>query len=521
MKDTPANQVQPEDPAQSSPDENRLVCERYEKASRMREAGIDLFVNRFVSSHRASEIIRDHETLIESGEKVTASGRVMVVRSFGKAGFFVLRDDSGDIQVYIKRDITDDKGFELFKKWLDGGDIVGVSGKMFITRHGELTIEAAELRLLTKSMRPLPEKWHGLKDIELRYRQRYVDMIANTDVRDTFRTRTRVISCIRQWLDQRSYVEVETPMMQQVYGGAAARPFTTHHNTLDMQLYLRIAPELYLKRLLVGGFERVYEINRNFRNEGMSIKHNPEFTMLELYTVGFDYRDTMELAENLIHDTGKEVFGNHVFEYNGKTLDLTKPFRRLRIVDAISETLGLDGTHGLCWGIDDKNILSEILGASVAKNSTVRMALDKCDTPDEVLIFIFEELVESTLVKPTFIIDYPASLSPLSKSSPENPTTAERFELYIAGMEVANAFSELNDPADQLRRFEDQVRKKARGDDEAMCEVDADYIRCLEYGMPPASGLGIGIDRLVMLLTGNTSIRDVILFPQLRPEQTS
>jgi lysyl-tRNA synthetase class 2 len=518
MKDPSQIQEQNMGPEQPAKDENRLVRERYDKADRMREAGIDLFVNRHVATHNAAEIIGKQESLLESGARVAVSGRVMVIRSFGKAGFFNLRDDSGDIQVYVKRDVTNEPGFELFKKWLDGGDVVGVSGRMFITRHGELTIEAAELRLLTKSMRALPEKWHGFKDIELRYRQRYVDMIVNAGVRETFKTRSRIISSMRQWLDERAYIEVETPMMQPVYGGAAARPFVTHHNTLDMQLYLRIAPELYLKRLLVGGFERVYEINRNFRNEGISIKHNPEFTMLELYTVGFDYRDTMELTENLIHDTATSVFDKHVFEYGGNTIDLATPFRRLKIVDAVAETLGLDNAHGLCWGMADKEKLGQALGISTADNPTVRRALDECATPDEVLICIFEELVEASLVQPTFIIEYPASLSPLSKCCPEDPPTAERFELYMAGMELANAFSELNDPADQLGRFESQVRRKAQGDEEAMCEVDSDYIRCLEYGMPPASGLGIGIDRLVMLLTGNASIRDVILFPQMRPE---
>ena len=544
-------------PAQSEPpDENRLIKERYEKAARMREAGVPLFINRFIATHHAAGIHEAQQALLESQEPVTVAGRVMIVRSFGKAGFFVLRDESGQIQVYVKSGETADAGFELYKKWLDAGDLVGVSGAMFVTRHGELTIKAATVQLLTKSMRALPEKWHGLKDVELRNRQRYVDLIANPEVRETFRARSRTIAFMRRFLDERGYMEVETPMMQPIYGGAAAKPFITRHNALDMSLYLRIAPELYLKRLVVGGFERVYEINRNFRNEGLSTRHNPEFTMMELYTAGWDYQDTMALTEELIRETAREVLGKTTIDYHPEPnikekvykIDLGKSFDRVKILDAVAEAMKLGSMHPFRWGMEKSELASrfgiEIESRSTARsggavvtekhmslatdfptleiNDNIKRVAMACigasRTADEALLMLFEEMCEKELIQPTFVIDYPKSLCPLTKSKADDPATAERFEFFCAGLEMANAYSELNDPAEQLATFEQQVARRKAGDEEAMGEVDYDYVRALEYGMAPASGLGIGVDRLVMLLTDSASIRDVILFPQMRPE---
>ena len=520
-QNTPATPTGPTPQGDEAPqvDENRLIKERYEKAARLKEAGTPLFVNRFIPTHKAAQIRERQQELLDSQAAVTIAGRVMIVRSFGKAGFLVVRDESGPMQVYVKQGETDEAGFELYKKGLDAGDIVGVSGAMFITKHGELTIKAKTLTLLTKSMRPLPEKWHGLKDVELRYRQRYVDLIANPEVAETFRARSRTIATLRRFLDERGYMEVETPMMQAIYGGAAAKPFITRHNALDMTLFLRIAPELFLKRLVVGGFERVYEINRNFRNEGLSTRHNPEFTMLELYTTGWDYRDTMDLTEELIRTAAQEVLGKTEVTYQGHAIDLGQPFRRLKILDAVAEAAGLGENHGLRWGMASKEELKQALGANATARGEVAGALSNAHSADAAIIAIFETLVEETLIQPTFMIDYPKSLCPLTKSAADDPATAERFEFFCVGLEMANAYSELNDPAEQLARFEDQVSKRQAGDEEAMSEIDRDYVRALEYGMPPCSGLGIGIDRLVMLLTDSPSIRDVILFPQMRPEK--
>ena len=511
----PDSPHQPPPPAPA--DHERLVRERYEKAEHMRATGRDLFVGRFIPSRHAADIRARQEELLESQEEVTIAGRVMAVRRFGKAGFLELRDETDRMQVHVKKDETDPDGFELFKQSLDAGDIVGATGPMFITKRGELTVKAKTLTLLTKSMRPLPEKWHGLKDVEQRYRRRYVDLIANPEVRETFRRRSRLIAFIRRFLDERGYIEVETPMMQAICGGAAARPFVTHHNALDMDLYLRIAPELFLKRLIVGGFERVYEINRNFRNEGLSTRHNPEFTMLELYTAWWDYNDTMDLTEELIRETARQNLGRGAFEYQGQAIDLERPFRRVRILDAIAEHLQLPTEHNLAWGLESLDELTRRLG-SAAGSKLALTACDASDTPDEALIFTFEEAVEPTLIEPTFVIDFPKSLCPLAKSAAGDPATAERFELFVGGLEMANAYSELNDPAEQLDHFRRQVERRAAGDEEAMADIDRDYVRALEYGMPPCSGLGIGIDRLVMLLTDSPSIRDVILFPLMRPE---
>lgn len=524
MTDQPTDQT-PQTPEDAHAIEDRLVRERRDKAARMREDGIDLYVHRYIAKHHARELHDRYpddkmETeQIDAEEVFTVSGRVMLVRSFGKAGFLTLDDESGRIQIYVKSGLTDEAGFNLFKKWLDAGDIVGTTGTLFRTKTHELTIHATELKLLTKSMRPLPEKWHGLKDVEQRYRRRYVDLITNPDVRDTFRLRSRAIAFIRRYLDQRGYMEVETPMMQTIYGGAAAKPFITHHNTLDMDLYLRVAPELFLKRLIAGGFERVYEINRNFRNEGVSTRHNPEFTMLELYTAGWNYEDTMNLTEELIRGAASEVLGKTTLPFGEREIDLGAPFRRLKILDAVAETLGLATPHNLKWGLASRDALREILGAEICARREVQASFDRSKTADETLIALFEDLIEVTLIQPTFIIDYPKSLCPLTKSSAADPATAERFEFFIGGMEMANAYSELNDPDEQLARFEDQVSRRKSGDEEAMNEVDYDYVRALEYGMPPCSGLGIGIDRLIMLLTNSPSIRDVILFPLMRPEK--
>lgn len=529
-----------EAPAEAPVDESRILRDRREKADRMREAGINLYAQRFDPTHSAAQVRANEASLVrpaqdaestepeEPAKTVRMAGRVILRRPMGKAGFLTFIDESGRFQAYIKRDVTDEAGFELFKKMLDVGDIIGIEGPIFVTRKGELTIQADRLTLLTKAMRPLPEKWHGLKDVEQRYRQRYVDLIVNSEVRETFRRRSAIISSLRSQLDGRGYMEVETPMMQLICGGAAARPFETHHNALDLDLYLRIAPELFLKRLTVGGFERVYEINRNFRNEGISTHHNPEFTMLELYTAYWDYTDTMTLVEELFRKTALEVLGTTEIKYQGHEVDLAEPFVRARILDLVATELGLGEEHGLAWGMDSLDPVIELSMAAIEKIEAERPeakglaeAVKSADSSDEALMHLFEELAEPGIVKPTFVMDYPKSLCPLTKSSEADPAVAERFELFCCGFELANAYSELNDPAEQLARFEDQVRRGEGGDAEAMKEVDHDYVTALEYGMPPASGLGIGIDRFVMLLTDSPSIRDVILFPLMRPAKGS
>ena len=521
----PTNPTNPANPAPAV-DEDRLTRERYDKAARMREAGIELYPNRFIPTHSTAAARASSDALLASEETISLAGRVMLVRQMGKAGFLTIQDESSTLQLYVKTGITDEAGIEFFRKWIDAGDIIGASGHLFRTRTGELTLQAATLGLLTKSVRPLPE-WarydalaenFGRRDVELRYRRRYVDLLANPDVRETFRTRSRIIAFIRRLLDERGYIEVETPMMQPIYGGAAARPFKTHHNALDIPLYLRIAPELYLKRLIAGGFERVYEINRNFRNEGVSTRHNPEFTMLELYTAGWNYLDTMDLTETIIRAAAEHVLPSARITWNEKEIDLASPFRRVRILDAVAESLGLSQPHNLRWGFASFDELRTAFGAAADLPAAVT-ALNRAKSADEALILVFEDIVEPTLLQPTFVIDYPKSLCPLTKSSPTDPATAERFEFFCGGMELANAYSELNDPAEQLARFEDQVSRRQSGDEEAMNEVDRDYVLALEYGMPPCSGLGIGIDRLVMLLTNSPSIRDVILFPLMRPEK--
>ena len=487
---------------------NQVIAQRRRKAEELVNQGVNLYANDFSPSHRINDLLPDDEahpdTPLAGGAKSVA-GRVMALRKFGKAAFLHLQDGTGRMQVHVKRDEVGDEAFAIFKK-IDLGDIAAFTGPLFRTKTGEVTIQAHSLRLLTKSLRPLPEKFHGLTDIETRYRQRYVDLMVNPEVRSTFRKRVEIIRLIRDFLSNRGFLEVETPMMQPIAGGATAKPFKTHHNALGMDLYLRIAPELYLKRLLVGGFERVFEINRNFRNEGLSTRHNPEFTMLEFYQAYATYEDMMELTEEMISWVAVEVCGTMQISYQGGEVDLSPPWRRYTMDEALVKVGGLS-----------PDILEdfEALKALARKNN---IQLQPKAGTGKIKTELFELLVEEKLVNPTFITAYPTEVSPLARRNEENPETTDRFELFITGREVANAFSELNDPHDQRRRLEKQIAE--RGEDEEIFPVlDEDFLRALEYGMPPAAGEGIGIDRLTMLLTDSPSIRDVILFPHLRPEK--
>ncbi len=444
------------------------------------------------------------EVLVVDARRVALAGRMMTRRIMGKAAFANLRDMSGQIQLYVKRDLVGEDTYNDFKSW-DLGDIVGVEGTVFRTNAGELSIQVDRVRLLTKSLRPLPDKFHGLADQEMRYRQRYLDLMTNDETRRVFAIRSQTIEMIRRFLSARGYLEVETPMMQTIPGGAAARPFITHHNALGMDLYLRIAPELYLKRLVVGGFERVFEINRNFRNEGLSPRHNPEFTMLEFYAAYADYRDLIALTEQLLRELAETILGRTQFEYQGHQIDFGSPFVRMTLKESIL---------ALNVGIAPEEL--EDLGAARALATRLGIALEGEPGLGKIQTEIFEKTVEPRLMAPTFITEYPAEVSPLARRSDHDPFVTDRFELMIAGREIANGFSELNDPEDQAARFSAQVAAKASGDAEAM-HYDADYITALEYGLPPTAGEGIGIDRLVMLLTDSPSIRDVLLFPHLRP----
>lgn len=490
------------------PDHNEIIENRYQKAERLRSENIDPFVTKWDPSHTSGQVRADEETFIEAKTPVKVAGRIMTIRHMGKASFFHIKDNDGRIQVYLKKDLIPEADFKVFKEYADMGDIVGVDGTVFITRTGELSIQATSFTLLTKSVRPLPEKWHGLTDKETRYRQRYVDLIVNDEVRDTFVLRSRIVSALRAFLTERGYLEVETPMMHTVVGGATARPFVTHHNALGLPLYLRIAPELFLKRLTVGGLDKVFEINRNFRNEGVSVRHNPEFTMLELYTAYWDYRSTMELTENSIQYVAEKLFGTTKFQFGEQEFDVAAPLTRITYLDAIRKYVPALADTQLSWSDSAETTLEKIRGSFNPKNKT---------STAHMLIEVFEELVEPHLVEAVFITEFPKAVSPLAKSKPDDPLVAERFELYICGMEIANGYSELNDPREQYERFKEQVDAKAKGDEEAN-DMDEDYIRALEYGMPPTSGLGVGIDRLTMLLTNSPSIRDVILFPLMRPE---
>jgi len=490
------------------PDHNEIIENRYQKAERLREQSINPFATQWNPSHTSADVRANEEILITSKDVVRVAGRIMTVRHMGKASFFHLKDNGGRIQIYLKKDLVPEEDYRIFKDFADMGDFVGVEGTVFITRTGELSVEASRVFFLTKSMRPLPEKWHGLTDKETRYRQRYVDLIVNDEVRDTFVQRSRVVAALRQYLTQRGYLEVETPMMHPVAGGATARPFVTHHNALGMPLYLRIAPELYLKRLTVGGLDKVFEINRNFRNEGVSVRHNPEFTMLELYTAYWNYESTMALTEDALKYVAENVFGGTEFKFGEHEFHLNTPLPRISYLDAIRKYVPILGSTELSWSDPAEETLKKVQPA---------FRPEKKSSSVEILVELFEELVEPHLIEATFITDFPKAISPLAKSRPDDPLVAERFELYICGMEIANGYSELNDPREQYERFKEQVEAKARGDEEAN-DMDEDYIRALEYGMPPTSGLGIGIDRLTMLYTNSASIRDVILFPLMRPE---
>jgi lysyl-tRNA synthetase class 2 len=492
-------------------DKNDQKQQRLLKLQALKALGIDPYGQRFEVSHTAKALIERYGSLKAQdleAEPIACrlAGRIMSLRRFGKASFSHLQDATGRIQVYFKKDVLGDQAFALFEL-LDLGDLIGIGGHLFKTKTGELTVQVTQLNLLAKALRPLPEKWHGLTDVEIRYRQRYLDLITNPEARQVFITRSLIIQAVRAFLDQEGFLEVETPMMQSIPGGAAARPFVTHHHALGIDLYLRIAPELYLKRLIVGGLDRVYEINRNFRNEGISTVHNPEFTMLEFYMAYADYRDLMTFTERLLGSVAQRVLGTLNSAYQGQTIDLTPPWKR---VDFIGSILA---KHRL----DPKDLEDSKKVVALARH--LKLPVKEDESSGKILQKIFEATIEPTLISPTFIMDYPTDISPLARRKPDQPSLTERFELFIGGLEIANAFSELNDPFDQRDRFSDQVRQRAAGDLEAH-PMDEDYLRALEHGMPPTAGEGIGIDRLVMLLTNQTSIRDVILFPHLRPEKS-
>ncbi len=490
-------------------DENALIAARRATLARLRDAGVafpnDFRRNALAADLHATYAGRSDEWLAANPVRVRVAGRMMFKRLMGKASFAKLQDGSGQIQAYLQAATLGD-AYEAFKGW-DVGDIVAAEGPLMRTRAGELSVRADSVRLLVKSLRPLPDKWHGLADTETRYRRRYVDLIVNEEARETFRARTRVVRFLRDFLDAQGFLEVETPMMQPIPGGAVARPFVTHHNALGQDMYLRIAPELYLKRLVVGGFERVYEINRNFRNEGLSTQHNPEFTMLEMYQAYADCSDFMALVERMFQGVADAVVGTRAFEYQGRRLDFSAPFAKRSVEEAVAAANpALDAAR-----LRDAAYLREACG---------RLGLEpgKDDGAGALLMLIFEKTAEHGLQQPTFIHSYPTEVSPLSRRRDTDPFVTDRFELFIDGRELANGFSELNDAEEQAERFRDQVRRRSGGDEEAMY-YDADYIRALEYGMPPAAGLGVGVDRLVMLLTNSPSIRDVLLFPQLRHEE--
>src|SRR5580692_3116006 len=492
----------------SDNDENHLITERRAKLAKLRERG-NAFPNGFRRDALAADLLtaygeKSAEALEAAALQVKVAGRMRAKRVMGKASFAKLEDSSGAIQVFLQQQALGE-AYEEFKGW-DVGDVIGAEGTLFRTKTGELSVRARQVLLLTKSLRPLPDKFHGISDTELRYRRRYVDLIMNEETRRVFQTRTRIVRYMRAFLDARGFLEVETPMLHPIPGGAAARPFKTHHNALDADMYLRIAPELYLKRLTVGGFERVYEINRNFRNEGVSTQHNPEFTMLELYQAYADYRDLMEMIETLFQGLADTLAGSRKIRYQGTEIDLSKSFTRMTIEEILlANNRDLDP-----MSLRDVTYLRRICDA-------MNIPYKRTDGAGKLQIELFEKTGEHTLIQPTFAYAYPAEVSPLSRRNDEDPFITDRWEFFIGGRELANGFSELNDPEDQAQRFKDQVERKASGDEEAMY-YDADYIRALEYGMPPAAGLGLGVDRTVMLFADAASIRDVLLFPHLRPE---
>jgi lysyl-tRNA synthetase class 2 len=489
---------------------NQLLQQRRQKAAELADLGVNIYANDFKPTSAVKNLLAQAETITdesepEQGPTYTIAGRIMALRNFGKAAFLQIQDETGRIQIYVKRDVVGAAAYTIFKK-LDLGDIAGFSGGLFRTNKGELTLQATLVKPITKALRPLPEKFHGLTDIETRYRQRYVDLIVNPEVRETFRKRVEIIRLIRDFLTNRGFMEVETPMMQPIAGGATAKPFKTHHNALGMDLYLRIAPELYLKRLLVGGFEKVFEINRNFRNEGLSTRHNPEFTMLEFYQAFATYHDLMDLTEEMVSWIASEVTGSMVVTYQGREVDLSPPWKRCTMDEALIEVAGIAAA----------SLADPAQVMALAKQHGIKLEAEA--GPGKAKTELFELLVEDKLINPTFVTSYPTEVSPLARRNEANPEVTDRFELFVTGREIANAFSELNDPIDQKQRLQKQIAE--RGNDEEVFPVmDEDFVRALEYGMPPAAGEGIGIDRLVMLLTDSPSIRDVILFPHLRPEK--
>jgi lysyl-tRNA synthetase class 2 len=483
-------------------DMNEILRVRRQKLTELQGKNKDPFrIVKYDVENSINSIIEDFDNM--EGKFTSIAGRLMSKRGMGKASFCDIQDRDGRIQIYVRIDGIGEESYEEFKK-LDIGDIVGVKGEIFRTHKGEISIKANSFMMLAKSLQPLPEKWHGLKDTDLRYRQRYVDLIVNPEVRKTFITRSKIIKELRSYLDELGFLEVETPILNAIAGGASAKPFTTHHNSLDMDLYLRIAPELYLKRLIVGGLEKVYEIGRNFRNEGMSVKHNPEFTAFELYEAYKDYNDMMELTENMISRLAINVLGTAKISYQGKEIDLTPGWKRISVIGAVRDVTGVD--FNTIFSDEDAYTAANKIGVHVDKGATWGIVLNT----------IYEEKVEATLIQPTFVFDAPIEISPLTKKKPSDPRLTERFEIIIDGREYGCAYSELNDPTDQIERFVNQMKKREAGDEEANM-MDDDFINALEYGMPPTGGMGIGIDRLVMLLTDSYSIRDVLLFPTMKP----
>ena len=497
---------------------------RLEKLKQLEASGQRAYPTRYDFTHTVAQILAEYSArtgaeLDANRVNVKVAGRIMAIRLMGKAGFAHLQQDGGRLQLYVKKDAVGEKGFELYKL-LDLGDHVGVGGYLFRTKTGELTVHVEEITFLSKDLLPLPEKWHGLTDVELRYRQRYVDLVMNPEVRGVFLKRRGIVQSMRKFLDDRRFVEVETPMMQPIAGGAVAKPFVTHHNTLDIDLYLRIAPELYLKRLVVGGFDRVYEINRNFRNEGISTRHNPEFTMLEFYQAYTDYKGVMDLTQELIIQAAHDVTGDPIVSWGEHEIDFARPkWRRMTMREAIIEHW--PERAGAKPGMPDFASRDSVQRLVARFNSAhSHMPYDPNEPAGKTIANLFEAVAENHLLQPTIIYEFPTAVSPLSKQKPDEPDWTERWEIFIGQMEIANGFSELNDPEDQRRRFEQQLAERGRGDEEAH-QMDEDYLRALAYGMPPAGGVGVGIDRLTMLLTNSQSIRDVILFPLLRPEKRS
>lgn len=483
------------------PSASDLIQARLAKVERLRDLGIDPYPSDFDRTHSAAEAIACFEALADA--EIGVAGRIMTRRVMGRASFCHIQDGSGQLQLYFKQDVLGSEAYAVFRDLLDSGDFVGARGKLFRTRTGEITLEVASFVVLSKTLRPLPEKWHGLTDVETRFRQRYLDLISNPESREVFRVRSAVISAIRRFLDERGFLEVETPVLQAIYGGATARPFKTYYNALDREFYLRIATELYLKRLIVGGFDKVYEIGRVFRNEGIDVKHNPEFTLLETYEAYADYRDVMAMVEEMIPRVAEEALGTRVVVRDGQAIDLTPPWRRTTLRQAIVDCAGVDFEEYP----DQPSLYARVEG--------MRLPITPTSPRGKIIDELLANYVEPTLIQPTFLLDYPVELSPLAKKRADDPRYVERFEAFAGTVEIANAFSELNDPLDQRARFRQQLEHLAAGDDEAHL-MDEDFILALEHGMPPTGGLGIGVDRLVMFLTGRHSLREVILFPQLR-----